>query len=140
MGALWGRVAEETSPGRVRWAAPGQVPHGPSPHSLLHLTELHADDELGLGRHILEHISLEPPQHVRPQQVVQLLDLVFLGDVSKLLQETLQVAATKNWDERQKQETGAGQSPSAGEVRTAVREQPASPLPPARGSQEKQGL
>lgn len=31
--------------------------------------------------------ALVHTQHVRPQQVVQLLDLVFLGDVSKLLQE-----------------------------------------------------
>ena len=30
---------------------------------------------------------------------MQLLDLVFLGDVGKLLQEALQVAARKSWDE-----------------------------------------
>lgn len=63
--------------------------------SLLHLAQLHADNQLSLRRHVLEHISLEPPQHVRPQQVVQLLDLVFLGDVSKLLQEALQVASSQ---------------------------------------------
>ena len=30
---------------------------------------------------------------------MQLLDLVFLGDVSKLLQEALQVAVRKNWND-----------------------------------------
>lgn len=65
-------------------------------HSLLHLAQLHTDDQLCLGRHVLEHIGLEPPEHVRPQQVVQFFDLVFFGDVSKLLQEAFQVAATKS--------------------------------------------
>lgn len=29
--------------------------------SLLHLAQFHADDQLRLGRHVLEYISLEPP-------------------------------------------------------------------------------
>ena len=84
-------------PGRPTQALLGEDrPRGPrAGRSLLHLAQLHADNQLSLCRHVLEHISLEPPQHVRPQQVVQLLDLVFLGDVSKLLQEALQVAARK---------------------------------------------
>jgi len=63
------------------------------PHLLLHGAELHADDELRLGGHVLEDVGLEPAQHVGPQHVVELLDLVLLGDVRKLLQEALQVAA-----------------------------------------------
>lgn len=65
-------------------------------HSLLHLAQLHADNQLRLGRHVLEHVGLEPPKHVWPQQVMQLLDLIFLGNVGKLLQEAFQIAATKN--------------------------------------------
>ena len=41
---------------------------------------------------MLEDVGLQPPEHVRAQHVVQLLDLVLLGDVSELLQEALQVA------------------------------------------------
>lgn len=47
-------------------------------HSLLHLAQLHSHDELRLGRHVLEHISLEPPQHVGTQQVMELFNLVLL--------------------------------------------------------------
>lgn len=60
---------------------------------LLHRAQLHSDNQLGLGGHVLEDVGLQPPQHVRSQQVVELLDLVLLGDISKLLQETFQVAA-----------------------------------------------
>lgn len=38
---------------------------------------------------MLEHIGLQPPQHVRAEHVMQLLDLVLLGNVSKLFQEDL---------------------------------------------------
>lgn len=62
-------------------------------NSLLHGAELHPDNELRLRRHVLEDVSLQPPEHVRAQQVVELLNLVLLGDVGKLLQEALQVAA-----------------------------------------------
>ena len=41
---------------------------------------------------MLEDVSFQPAQHVGPQQVMELLDLVLLGDVGKLLQEALQVA------------------------------------------------
>ena len=41
---------------------------------------------------MFEDVGLQPPQHVGPQHVVELLDLVLLGDVRKLLQEALQVA------------------------------------------------
>lgn len=58
---------------------------------LLHGAQLHPDDQLRLGGHVLEDVSLQPPQHVRPQEVVKLLDLVLLGDVGKLLQEALKV-------------------------------------------------
>ena len=58
---------------------------------LLHGAELHTDDELRFGRHVLEDVSLQPPQHVRPQQVMELLDLVLFGDVGELLQEAFQV-------------------------------------------------
>lgn len=61
--------------------------------SLLHGAELHSDDELCLGGHVLEDVGLQPPEHVWTQHVVQLLDLVLLSNVSKLLQEALQVAA-----------------------------------------------
>lgn len=47
-------------------------------HSLLHLAQLHSHDELRLGWHVLEHISLEPPQHVGTQQVMELFNLVLL--------------------------------------------------------------
>lgn len=40
------------------------------PDSLLQLAELHSDDELGLGGHVLEDVSLQPPEHVRTQHVV----------------------------------------------------------------------
>lgn len=62
---------------------------------LLHGAQLHSDDELGLGGHVLEHVGLQPPQHVRPQQVVELLDLVLLGDVGKLLQEAFKVTTQR---------------------------------------------
>lgn len=101
------------------------------PHSLLHLTELHADDQLGLGRHVLEHVSLEPPQHVRPQQVVQLLDLVFFGDVCKLLQEALQVAARESGDKSPKQ----GPESICRGSQDWGRKWASQALPPARGSQ-----
>ena len=58
---------------------------------LLHRAQLHSDNQLGLGGHVLEDVGLQPPQHVGPQQVVELLDLVLLGDVGELLQEALQV-------------------------------------------------
>lgn len=61
-------------------------------YSLLHGAKLHPDNELRLCRHVLEDVSLQPPQHVRTQQVMELLNLVLLRDVGKLLQEALQVA------------------------------------------------
>lgn len=88
-GGLFERGGRGDKPRGEGQAAPGRAPNGLSLHSLLHLAQLHADDQLGLGRHVLEDISLEPPQHVRPQQIMQLLDLVFFGDVGKLLQEAL---------------------------------------------------
>lgn len=42
---------------------------------------------------MFEDVSLQPPEHVRAQHVVQLLDLVLLGDVGEFLQEDLQFAA-----------------------------------------------
>lgn len=63
------------------------------PHSLLHGAQLHTHYQLCLGRHVLEHISLKPPQHVRAQHVVQLFNLVLLGNVRKLLQEAFQIAS-----------------------------------------------
>lgn len=74
LGSSAGRLGqtfwEKTSPGDMRHAALWQGPNGQSAHSLLHLAQLHTNDQLGLGRHVLEYISLEPPQHVWPQQVV----------------------------------------------------------------------
>lgn len=64
----------------------------PPPHSLLHGAELHSHDELRLGGHVFEDVGLQPPEHVRAQHVVQLLDLVLLRDVGELLQEDLQFA------------------------------------------------
>lgn len=46
---------------------------------------------------MFEDVGLQPPEHVRTQHVVQLLDLVFLGDVGELLQEDLQFAAQGVW-------------------------------------------
>lgn len=60
-------------------------------HLLLHGAELHPDNQLCLRRHVLEDVSFQPSEHVGAQQVMKLLDLVLLGDVSKLLQEALQV-------------------------------------------------
>lgn len=65
---------------------------------LLHRAQLHSDNQLGLGRHVLEDVSLQPSQHVRPQQIVELLDLVLLGNVSKLFQETLKITAERERD------------------------------------------
>ena len=62
-------------------------------NSLLHGAELHSDNEFSLGGHVFEDISLQSPQHVGSQHVVELLDLVLFSDVCKLLQETLKVAA-----------------------------------------------
>ncbi len=63
-------------------------------HSLLHLAELDAHDELALGRHALEHVGLEAAQQVRPEQVVQPLHLLLLTDVRELVQERLRVTAS----------------------------------------------
>lgn len=71
---------------------PATEPLCPS-HSLLHGAELHSDDELSLGGHVLKDVGFQPPQHVRTQHVVELLDLILLSDVGKLLQEAFQVAA-----------------------------------------------
>lgn len=107
-------------------------------HSLLHLAQLHSDNQLRLSRHVLEHIGLEPPKHVRPQQVMQLFDLIFLGDVGKFLQEAFQIAAIKSRDECQKQgarEVGprageAGQASGQCRVTTQAPSEPASHLSP----------
>ena len=74
----------------AKWSQ-GPIP----PHSLLHGAQLHANDELCFGWHVLKDICLEPPQHVWPQQVMKFLNLVFFGYVSKLLQEALQVASSQ---------------------------------------------
>lgn len=58
---------------------------------LLHRRQLDAHDELRLGRHVLEHVGLESPQHVGPEQLVQLLHLILLGDVGELVLEHRQV-------------------------------------------------
>lgn len=63
--------------------------------SLLHRAQLHTHNQLCFGGHILEHISFESPQHVRPQHVMQFFNLVFLGNVSKFLQEAFQIASEK---------------------------------------------
>lgn len=42
---------------------------------------------------MFEDVGLQPPEHVRTQHVVQLLDLVLLRDVGELLQEDLQFTA-----------------------------------------------
>lgn len=63
--------------------------------SLLHGAELHSDYELRFGGHVLEDVGLQPPEHVRAQHVMQLLDLILLSNVGKLLQEDLQVTAQR---------------------------------------------
>lgn len=45
---------------------------------------------------MFEDVGLQPPEHVRAQHVVQLLDLVLLRDVGELLQEDLQFTANGN--------------------------------------------
>lgn len=62
---------------------------------LLHGTQLHSDNQLSLGRHVLEDVGLQSPQHVRPQKVMELLNLVLFGDVRKLLQEAIEVTEQK---------------------------------------------
>lgn len=81
------------------WKAATKSPT-PSPGSLpcislLHGAQLHSNNELCLGWHVLKDISLEPPQHMWPQQIMQFLNLVFFGYVSKLLQEALQVTSSQ---------------------------------------------
>ena len=57
-----GRQAQgEMRPTALWWG-----PNGPDIHSLLHLAQLHTNNQLSLGWHVLEDISLEPPQHVWP--------------------------------------------------------------------------
>jgi len=75
-----GGLREAGHPGELCWS-----------YSLLHLAQLHSHNQLRLGGHVLEDVRLEPPQHVGTQQIVELFDLVLLGDVCKLLQEPLQV-------------------------------------------------
>lgn len=48
---------------------------------------------------MFEDVGLQPPEHVRAQHVVQLLDLVLLRDVGELLQEDLQFTADGNTGE-----------------------------------------
>lgn len=47
---------------------------------------------------MFEDVGLQPPEHVRTQHVVQLLDLVLLRDVGELLQEDLQFTANRKDD------------------------------------------
>ncbi len=42
-------------------------------YSLLHGAELDSDDELCFGRHVLEHVSFESPEHVWSEHVVKFL-------------------------------------------------------------------
>ena len=65
-------------------------------NSLLHGAEVYPDDELALGGDALQHVGLETPQHMGSQKVMQLLDLVLLGDVLKLIQEDLQIPGGKS--------------------------------------------
>lgn len=75
--------------------------HHPSPRDLLlHGAELYADDELALAGNVLEHVCLESPQHVRPEQVVQALDLLLLANVGERFQETLQITARHSGSRR----------------------------------------
>lgn len=75
--------------------SPTPSPGNPSYISLLHGTQLHSNNELCLSWHVLKDISLEPPQHMWPQQIMQFFNLVFFGYVCKLLQEALQVASSQ---------------------------------------------
>lgn len=45
---------------------------------------------------MFENVGFQPPKHVWSQHVVELLDLVLLGNVCKLFQKPLQVAAQIN--------------------------------------------
>lgn len=92
---MWVRWSERK---RYRTTFPPSTLHSTI---LLHRAQLHSDNQLGLGRHVLEDVSLQPPQHVRSQQVVELLDLVLLRDVSKLFQKALKITA-----ERERQDEG----------------------------------
>lgn len=62
---------------------------------LLHGAQLHTHNQLRLRGHILEHVSLQSSQHVRTQHVMKFLNLIFLGNIGKFLQEALQVAIEK---------------------------------------------
>lgn len=44
---------------------------------------------------MFENISLQPPEHVWSQHVMELLDLVLFGNVCKLLQKSFQIAAER---------------------------------------------
>lgn len=62
--------------------------------TLLHGTKLNTDDEFALRWNILEDVRLKTTQQMRTQQIVQSLYLLFLRDVSKLLEEALQITKT----------------------------------------------
>ncbi len=68
---------------------PGQ---NPAVILLLHGRKVHAHDELSLGGDVLEDVGLEATQQVGGQKVVQLGDLVLLGNVLKLLLKLFQGA------------------------------------------------
>lgn len=52
----------------------------------------------------LQHISLQPPQHVRPQHLVQLFDLLLLGDFGELRLEGDEVVELVRTEEVQQME------------------------------------
>ena len=75
-------------------------------HSLLHGTELDANDELALARHALQYVCLQSTQQMRSQHVVQLLNLFLLRDVCELVEEALEIPASRVrsvvWTKRQR--------------------------------------
>jgi len=50
----------------------------------LHRRQVGSDDELGLGGHALQHVGLHSPKHVGTEELVQLVDLLFLSDVGEV--------------------------------------------------------
>ena len=58
---------------------------------LLHLSQVCPDDELRLCRNVLQDVALHSAKHVRAEQLVELVDLLFLGNVSKVGLKRLEI-------------------------------------------------
>lgn len=65
-------------------------------NSLLLWTQLHSHNELTFGRNSFQDICLQTTQHVRTQDIMKLLDLIFFSNILKLCQKTVLVSANNS--------------------------------------------